>query len=93
MSHINWIAGIALAVLGLWSLLKLNRRRTQEPVAGAIYRKGDVKFVGAIVVPGTVILGTFLFAVTDESWTLANIITVYGGLFGISSATYAIWKM
>ncbi len=93
MSRLKWIAGLVVAALGLWALVKLSQQKTEAPVPVAFYRKKDVGFAGFVILPLSAILGTALFLVTGEQWTLANVVTVYGGLFGVCAAAYALWKM
>lgn len=93
MSNYNWIIGALLSLLGLWSIFQLNRRRDSDIVFLGFKRDKDVKFVGGIILPFSLVISTVLFYVTCESWTLANVVTVYGGIFGLLATGYCVWKM
>lgn len=82
--QLDWIVGVLLAVLGMWLLRQSKAGAVPQSPVDSLDLAFDSKGRRLVVVAlASASISTLLFLVVGETWSLANVVTVYGGLFGV----------
>ena len=74
---LSWLVGIVLAIFGAMLLSKKSGTPSLNFSGSGVRWKSLL-----LILTVSIVVSTALFLLTDEDWTLSNVVTVYLGIFG-----------